>query len=261
MITHVDNLSFSFGDEPVLSDICFDVKGGEVLSILAPNGGGKTTLFRCMLGIIKEYTGTIMMDDKNIRDMGARRLSKYAAYVPQSHYPSFNYSVHDMVLMGTTPLLKNTASPGKVEQELAKHALIRLGIEHLEKRSFMQLSGGERRLVLIARAIARQSPLLILDEPTSDLDLGNQAIVLSHVDALRSFGLAVLMSTHDPAQAYACSDKVLALSHGHVLSLGSPDTVICGSVLKELYGVDATVTKLSPNQIHISTLKGTVTKE
>lgn len=260
MITRVDHLSFSFGSKPVLTDISFDLKGGEVLSVLAPNGGGKTTLFRCMLGLIKNYTGTISMDQKDIRGMGARKLSKYAAYVPQSHYPAFNYNVLDMVLMGTTPLLKSTASPGKAEQDLAKEALTRLGIEHLEKRSFMQLSGGERRLVLIARAIARSSPLLILDEPTSDLDLGHQFMVLSHVDALRSCGLAVLMSTHDPAQAYACSDKVMALSAGRILSFGTPDAAICEPVLKELYGIDAKIDRLSSGQIHISTLKRKVNK-
>jgi iron complex transport system ATP-binding protein len=256
LITHVDHLSFSFGSKPVLTDISFDIKGGEVLSVLAPNGGGKTTLFRCILGLTKNYTGTILMDNTDIRGMGARKLSKYAAYVPQSHYPAFNYNVLDMVLMGTAPLLKSTASPGHAEEDLARGALQRLGIEHLEKRSFIQLSGGERRLVLIARAIARSSPLLILDEPTADLDLGHQAMVLSHVDALRSMGLAVLMSTHDPAQAYACSDKIIALSQGRILACGTPDDAISEPVLKELYGVDTKIDKLPSGQIHISTLKG-----
>lgn len=255
MITEIKNLNFSFPDKAVLKNINFRIKSGEVLSVLSPNGGGKTTLFRCILGIIKDYTGAVFFDGTDIRTLGAKKLSRYAAYVPQSHYPLFNYTVEEMVLMGTTPLLKNTASPQDSEEELSKEALCRLGIEHLSKKSFMQLSGGEQRLVLIARALSRHPPLVVLDEPTADLDIGNQAVVMSHIKALSTSGFTVLMSTHDPAQAYSHSSRVLALCNGEVLALGKPEHVISEDILKKLYNIDSKITKLPNGEIHINAFR------
>ncbi|NCB43042.1 MAG: ABC transporter ATP-binding protein [Clostridia bacterium] len=252
LITEIKNLSFSFGDKAVLQDINFHIEEGEVLSVLSPNGGGKTTLFRCILGIMRDYTGTILFNGSDIRTMKAKKLSRYAAYVPQSHYPLFNYTVEEMVLMGTTPLLNHTASPKVREKELAREALFQMGIEHLSERGFMQLSGGEQRLVLIARALSRHPPLLVLDEPTAELDIGHQSMVLSHISALRSSGFTVLMSTHDPSQAYAHSTRVLALSDGKVLAIGTPENVILESLLKELYSIDNTITRLPDGNIHIT---------
>lgn len=261
MITEIKNLSFSFGDKVVLKDIDFKIESGEVLSVLSPNGGGKTTLFRCILGILREYTGTILFDDRDISTMGAKKISKCAAYVPQSHYPLFNYTVEEMVLMGTTPLLKNTASPQDPEKERAREALCKLGIEHLSKNGFIQLSGGEQRLVLIARALSRHPQLLVLDEPTADLDIGNQAMVMSHVKALSESGFTVLMSTHDPSQAYAHSTRILALSDGKVLKIGKPEEVITEDLLKILYNIDSNIVQLPGGNIHITAYNRKDTKK
>lgn len=252
MITEIKNLRFSFADKEVLKDVSFHIESGEVLSVLSPNGGGKTTLFRCILGIIRDYSGSIFFDGQDISTMKAKKLSKYAAYVPQSHYPLFNYTVEEMVLMGTTPLLGNTASPQSPEKERAKEALYRLGIKHLSQKGFIQLSGGEQRLVLIARALSRHPPLLVLDEPTADLDIANQALVMSHVKALSNEGFTVLMSTHDPSQAYAHSSRVLALSDGKVLALGTPQNVISEDLLKKLYKIESKITRLPGGNIHIT---------
>lgn len=252
MITDIQNLRFSFSDKEVLKDISFHIESGEVLSVLSPNGGGKTTLFRCILGIMRNYKGNILFDDQNINTMSAKELSTHAAYVPQSHYPLFNYTVEEMVLMGTTPLLGNTTSPQHPEKERARHALSRLGIEHLSQKGFIQLSGGEQRLVLIARALSRHPPLLVLDEPTADLDLGNQALVMSHVKTLSDEGFTVLMSTHDPSQAYAHSTRVLALSDGKVLAIGSPEKVISEDLLEKLYKIKNKITRLPGGNIHIT---------
>lgn len=255
MITEIRDLSFSFPDKHVLKNINFRIDGGEILSVLSPNGGGKTTLFRCILGILKDYRGLILFDGTDIRTLGAQKLSRYAAYVPQSHYPLFNYTVEEMVLMGTTPLLKSTASPQESENKLAHEALCRLGIGHLSAKSFMQLSGGEQRLVLIARALSRHPPLLVLDEPTADLDIGNQAMVMSHIKALSDSGLTVLMSTHDPAQAYRYSSRVLALSEGGILAIGKPENVISEAVLKKLYNIESKITVLENGRIHIHVMQ------
>lgn len=251
MITEVKELGFSYGERSVLQDVSFRLGEAEAVAVLSPNGGGKTTLFRCILGIHPHYSGTILMDGQDIRSFSSRMLARHVAYVPQTHYPAFNYSVLDMVLMGTAPLLESTQLPGRNEYEAARQALSRLDIRHLEQRGFMRLSGGEQRMVLIARALARQTPMMILDEPTADLDIGHQHLVMSQVRALRDQGLTILFSTHDPSLAYRYSDRVLALSGGRILMDGTPQEVICPPVLKELYRISASVVPLDDGQIHI----------
>ncbi|HPF19435.1 MAG: ABC transporter ATP-binding protein [Eubacteriales bacterium] len=251
MNTEVRNLSFSYGEQPILQDVSFCLNGREVVSVLSPNGGGKTTLFRCMLGIHRQYTGIITYDERDSRNLSIRNLARYAAYVPQSHYPAFNYNVLDMVLMGTTPLLRSTIQPGEEEYEIAEQALARLGISTLARRGFIRLSGGEQRLVLIARALAQQAPMIILDEPTADLDIGNQHLVMTQLRRLRDEGMTILFSTHDPSQAYRWSDRVLALSEQSIYAEGPPARVICSPVLNHLYHIDATVVPLDDRDIHI----------
>lgn len=252
MITEVKDLNFSYSEKPILREVSFRLDEGEAVSVLSPNGGGKTTLFRCILGIHRHYGGTISMDGKDTRGFSNPLLARHVAYVPQAHYPAFNYSVLDMVLMGTAPLLGSAQLPGRDEYEKARQALDRLAIRHLEQRGFIRLSGGEQRLVLIARALTRQAPMMILDEPTAELDIGNQHLVLSQVRSLRNQGLTILFSTHDPAQAYHYSDRVLALSGGRLLMEGKPQEVICPPVLHELYRINASVVPLEDGHIHIS---------
>ena len=204
-----------------------------------------------MLGIHRQYSGTITFDEKNIRDLPIRTLARHAAYVPQTHYPAFNYSVLDMVLMGTTPLLQPIGQPGESEYDIAEQALVQLGIHHLARRGFIRLSGGEQRLVLIARALAQQAPMIILDEPTADLDIGNQHLVMSQLRRLRDQGLTILFSTHDPAQAYRWSDRVLALFEGRLHAEGPPSQVICAPVLNQLYHIDSSVVSVDGEDIHI----------
>ena len=241
----VKNLSYSYKNrESILNDISFSVEQGEYLCLLGPNGVGKSTLFKCMMGLLSGYRGEIRLDGEEIRTLSPRQLAKKAAYIPQSTGVSFSYSVEEMVLMGTTPQMGRFASPGKRERQAAWRALEKLHIESLAGRVFSQLSGGERQLVLIARALAQQARILFMDEPTASLDYGNQIRVLEQMHALSREGYTVLQSTHNPDQALWYGGKVLAIRDRKILAFGPPEQVITAETMGQLYQIDVTVESL-----------------
>lgn len=251
MSVEVKNLSFSYRARSVLTDVSFTAERGRLLSVLGPNGVGKSTLFRCILGLLKGYTGQILVDGADAKSFTARELARAVAYIPQSSYPAFSYSVHDMVLMGTQSRFSPFSSPGREGERLAAEALERLGIESLAHRAYTKLSGGERQLVLIARALAQQSPILLMDEPTANLDYGNQMRVLSKVHALTEEGYAILQSTHNPEQAYLFSHEILAMKDGSVLARGAPEEILTAGLVRDLYGVEVEVESLRNDKMRV----------
>ena len=251
MSIEVKNLSFSYGDRPVLQDISFTVEKGEFLSILGPNGVGKSTLFRCVLGLLSGYTGTVTVDGMDTRRFSTREAARHIAYIPQSSHPVFNYSVFDIVLMGRTSGLSTFRSPGKKDMEKCRWALEKIGIAHLADRCFHRLSGGEQQLVLIARALVQDAPCLMLDEPTANLDFGNQLLVLEQARSLAREGYTVIQTTHHPEQSYMFSDRILAIQNGRVLAEGKPETVLTEETIRSLYGVDVNVVSLYDDHARI----------
>jgi len=241
MSIEIKNLSFSYGKHRVLEDISLTVNDGELLAVLGPNGVGKTTLFNCMLRLLNGYSGQTLIDGVSVNDMKVTELARKVAYVPQSHYPSFSYSVFDMVLMGTTPHIHGVASPGRREMEQSEQALEKLGILHLRDRAYTQISGGERQLTLIARALAQQAKVIIMDEPTANLDYGNQLRVLSGIKELAAGGYTIIQSTHSPDHAFLFADSVLALMDGRVAAYGAPKDVITPELVKALYNVEVQI--------------------
>ena len=244
MSIEVKNLSFSYADRQVLRNISFTARSGEFLSILGPNGAGKSTLFRCMLGLLSGYTGTVTVDGIDSRSFSVRETAKHIACIPQSSRPIFNYSVFDIVLMGRTSSLSAFRSPGREDREICRWALEKVGISQLALRCFHRLSGGEQQLVLIARALAQKAPVLMLDEPTSSLDFGNQLRALEQARALAREGDTVIQTTHHPEQSYMYSDRILALQDGRVLKEGTPAEVLTEDTIRSLYGVDVEVVRL-----------------
>lgn len=238
MSLEVSNLSFSYGAAPVLQNVSFTLGEGQLYALLGANGAGKTTLFRCILGLNEGYKGSITVDGSEVRSLTPRQLSHRIAYIPQIHYPAFQYSVLEMVLMGTTHRLSAVASPGKREGDDALEALRTLGIEHLEHRDYGKLSGGEQQMVLIARALVQKTKLLLMDEPTASLDYGNQLRVLCAVRRLARDGYTILLSTHNPQHALSYADRVLALAEGSLVADGLTQEVLSPALLKTLYGVE-----------------------
>lgn len=256
----VKGLSFSYAKgAPVLNDVSFSVERGEYVCLLGPNGAGKSTLFCCMLGTAGKYGGEILIDGESIRTLSEKKLARKVAYIPQSSMQTFNYSVEDAVLMGTTALTGAFSSPSEKERALADAALDRLGILHLKGRKYLNISGGERQLVLVARALAQQAKILFMDEPTANLDYGNRCRVLDEVRALTGDGYTIVQSTHDPDQAFLYADKVLALSGGHIAACGAPNEVLTEELMTKLYGVDIAVADIGGSArvcVPRSTLKG-----
>ena len=251
MSIEVKQLSFSYGSRPVLHNISFSVEKGEFLSILGPNGVGKSTLFRCVLGLLSGYTGQVLVDGVDTRSFSTREAAKHIAYIPQSSHSIFNYSVFDIVLMGRTSVLSTFQSPGKKDKEFCQWALEKVGITRLADRCFHRLSGGEQQLVLIARALVQKAPVLMLDEPTANLDFGNQLLVLEQARSLAREGYTVIQTTHHPEQSYMFSDRILAIQNGRVLTEGSPKEVLTKHTLHALYGVDVDVVSLYEDQARI----------
>ena len=246
-----EDLFFSYGEHEVLRGISFSADGGEFLSVLGPNGVGKSTLFRCILGLLTPTKGRTLIDGKETTEMRPVELAKRIAYIPQSHSPVFNYSVRDMILMGTISQVSRFASPGQEQVRQAEEAMERLGICDLAGKGYQNISGGERQMVLIARALAQKARILIMDEPSSSLDFGNRIRVMQTVKSLTREGYTVIQSTHDPDQAYFYSDRILALHKGTVLACGDPGKVLCSTVISELYGTEVEVYSLREDRIRV----------
>ncbi len=253
----VQNLSFSYQESrPVLQDVSFSVEHGEFLSVLGPNGVGKSTLFRCILGFMTDYSGTVSVDGEHVSALSRRELARRIAYIPQNHRPTFGYSVFDVALMGTTRQLSPFSSPGQEQKQQARAALQRLGIEHLSDRNFAHLSGGEQQLVLIARALAQQAKILVMDEPTSALDYGNQLRVLSQVRELSHDGYTVLLSTHNPQNALSFADRILALSGGTVAAWGPSVQVLTPALMQTLYRVNVDFAETDAGRVIFPRMQG-----
>jgi iron complex transport system ATP-binding protein len=240
-ILEVRNLSFSYGDHIVLRNITFDLGEGKLLGLLGPNGAGKSTLFRCILGLETKYSGVISVGGEDIKTKTPAALARKAAYVPQIHYPSFNYQALDMVLMGTVSRGREWSIPGNRERRAAAAAMDRLGIADLRFRGFPFLSGGEQQLVLIARALVQEAKLLVMDEPTANLDYGNQIRVLSHIKKLSAQGYSIILSTHNPDHAFMFTDRVLALHNTAIAASGPPAEALTPGLIALLYNIQVRI--------------------
>ena len=234
----VQDLRFRYSLKEVLRGVSFSGESGQLLAVLGPNGVGKTTLFRCILGLQTHYMGKILIDGADSRTFSARELAHQIAYIPQTHGMAFSYSVQDMVLMGTTHNVSAMSVPKQKELDAASAALEQLGISHLTHQNFSKLSGGEQQLVLIARALAQNARTLLMDEPTASLDYGNQSLVLRQVRALADDGYTIFLSTHNPQHALWYADRALALFDGAMEAFGAPSEIVNAALIHRLYGVD-----------------------
>lgn len=237
MLLDVDRLSFSYRSAPVLHDVSFSVEQGALVAVLGPNGAGKTTLFRCILRFLTKYGGNVRFDGRDTATLSRRQMAAFAAYIPQAAEPIYDYTVLDTVLMGRTGALSPLRAPAAADEAAAQKALEQLGIAHLAQRGICHISGGERRLALIARALVQEARLLLMDEPTANLDYGNRQRVLSRIRRLADAGYTVLLSTHDPEYAQRYATHVLALHRGTVLTSGRTEAVLTPQLLETLYGI------------------------
>ncbi|MCD8331657.1 MAG: ABC transporter ATP-binding protein [Oscillospiraceae bacterium] len=233
----IKELRFGYGSQQVLKGVNLQAETGDLIFLLGGNGAGKTTLFKCVLGLLHGYTGDVSIAGKSTRSMMAREQAGKIAFIPQSHSNVFQFSVLDMVLMGTNHQLGPFASPGKAERKCAMEALEQVGIASFAKRNYHELSGGEQPLVLVARALAHQAKILLMDEPTASLDYGNQLKVLDKVTALANQGYTILLSCHNPQQSLLYAARIIVLHNGVIAADGRPDAVLNEALLQKIYGV------------------------
>lgn len=249
----VRELTFAYEKKPVLAGVSFTANPYEVLGVLGANGAGKTTLFRCILGELKHAEGDIEIDGAAVKSLRPRALAHRIAYIPQTHPMTFRFTVRDMVLMGTTHQISPLSVPRAPQYSAAEDAMERLGIAALADKDFNRISGGEQQLTYIARALAQQAKILVMDEPTASLDYGNQLYVLSVVRALAREGYTVLVSTHNPQHAIWYADRVLALKDGCAAAFGAVSETLTPALIETLYGRHTTIKQTESGPVIVPT--------
>jgi|SRR5689334_14569992 len=245
-------LAFGFPARRIGSDVTLTVARGETLAVLGGNGAGKTTLLRTLLGLLPEQGGLVAVDGIPVRDMSATERARHLAYVPQQHAPPFAFTVAEAVMMGRAARIGAFARPGAADRAAVDAALARLGIASLASRAVTEISGGERQLMLIARALAQDAATLILDEPTASLDFGNRARVLAELDRLRGTGLSIVFSTHEPEQALAHADHALLLSSGRALACDVAARALTAENVTLLYGVPVRLVEVEGRRVFVA---------
>lgn len=217
------------------------IEPGDVFCLMGPNGAGKTTLFRTVLGLLPRLGGTVRIDGRDALDYSDKDRARLVAYVPQAHTPPFAFAVRDVVVMGQVAGRSAFDSPGAADYEAADRTLALLGIEHLADRIYTEVSGGERQMVLIARALAQNPRYLMMDEPTAALDYGNEAQVLTAVKRLAESGIGIVMTTHTPEHIAQCDGRGALLLRDGGCMYGGPDEVLDPEALRRAYGVEVMV--------------------
>ena len=243
MIMQTHGVDCGYKSATILSNVSLQFRTGEVVCLLGPNGVGKTTLFKTMLGFLQPKKGRVDIDGRDRASFSRREFAKVVAYVPQLHEPPFPFSVLDVVLAGCASRLGVLSSPSKEDYAKAEGVLDELGITYLRDKVFTQISGGEQQMTLIARALVQDPHFLVMDEPTAALDFGNQVRVLSCVKGLADEGRGVIMTTHNPDHAYLCASRAVLITRDHSITDGSVDDVVTEENLRRAYGIQVKITE------------------
>lgn len=247
----VRNLSCGYGNERVLENVNFIAKPGDIVCIMGSNGSGKSTLIKTIIGLLKPHKGDVLIDGNSILDWAWRRRAQVISYIPQSFNSTFQYRVKDIILMGRTSYLKFASSPSKEDERIAEEAMETLKISHLRNKIYSQLSGGERQLVKIAQALAQQSKIIVMDEPTNNLDFGNQMVMIKHLIQSAERGITIIMATHLPEHTFLYGTKALLVKDGKVVVVDKPGVNLKKEDLQNLYDVELKVIELNSRDKNI----------
>jgi iron complex transport system ATP-binding protein len=243
----VSNATFSYDKEEIFKDINLDINEGEIFCLFGPNGCGKSTLIQCILGILNLESGSIVLRGQDVSTMKPQMVAKVAAYIPQVHDKPFPFKVIDVVMMGRTAYTGMFSLPGSEDRKIAEEAMERVGISHFRDRPYTQLSGGETQLVLVARALAQQTPALIMDEPTAHLDFRNELGFLeTTVKLVKTTGITVIMATHSPNHALyfegcALKTRVALMNNQQIVLQGTPSSVLTVENMTSTFNIESKV--------------------
>lgn len=247
-ILEINDASFSYGGNDIFNEINFNISKGDIFCILGPNGAGKTTLLKCLNKLQDLDKGEIILNGTSLKSLSFSQIAKSIGYIPQGHIPTFPFSVFDVVLMGRSPYIDFTDSPQEKDFKIAEKTLKMLNISDMSDREYTKLSGGEKQLVFLARVLTQDPDLLILDEPTSHLDFGNQIKFLEIIENLAKKGLAIVMSSHFPDHTFLGVNKVGIMKNKKFIALGHPSQVVNKINLKKAYGIDIELVNFSENR-------------
>jgi len=244
-IFKLNGVNFSYADRCILNGLSVIVEDGEVVCLLGPNGSGKTTLLKLMLGLLAPDSGSIYFNGAPLHATPQKLLARQLAYVPQVHRDAFTYTVEDVVLMGRLPYHSFFSTYTREDKLTAEAAMARLGISELRHRAYTEISGGERQLTLIARAMTQGAHVFIMDEPVNGLDYGNQVRLLSRIQKLAHEGYTFVITTHYPDHALHTASRAILLKDGNVVADGAPHRTITTKTIHELYAVDVSVVSVN----------------
>jgi len=255
----VEQAAFRYDTTDIFTGLNLNVNPGEICCLLGPNGCGKTTLLDCILGTLRLKKGCVLINGKDITRFKPGQMARQIAYVPQRHEQTFPYTVLEITMMGRAAYISMFSSPSPKDRQIAEEALAMVGMSEFRDRPYTHLSGGEAQLVMIARALAQKTSLIIMDEPTAHLDFHNELLILETMSAMvQDFGLAIIMATHAPNHAFYFENRGLAtaaalMHQGGFLAYGKPQEVLCEEKIRTLYRINTRVVSLAINETETRT--------
>ena len=242
------DIHLSYGAKEILKGVDIHSENGEFVGLIGPNGSGKSTLLKCIYRILKPNAGQVFLDEEELRAMSIKESARKMGVVAQHNYYNFEFTVREVVMMGRAPHKKALERDNAKDYEIVEEALKTVGMEGFAQRSFSTLSGGEQQRVILARALAQQTPCLILDEPTNHLDITHQ---LQLMRIVKNLSATVISAIHDLNIAAMFCDRIYALKEGRIIARGTPREVLTKDFIRQVYQVDAEITKDSSGQMHI----------
>ena len=242
------DIKMEIGNNQILKGVSIDSKSREFIGIIGPNGSGKSTLLKCIYRTLKPNNGCIMLGRQDISKMSVKESAKKLAVVAQHNYYNFDFSVGEVVLMGRSPHKKSLEPDNSEDYDIVNESLEKVGMLGFKNRSFSTLSGGEQQRVILARALAQQTPCLILDEPTNHLDIKYQ---LSLLNIVKSLNLTIISAIHDLNIASMYCDRLFVMKNGRIVGMGTPQEVLTKEFIKEIYDIDVEIVYDSKDDMHI----------
>ena len=240
-----ENICAGYADKEIVHDVSFSLDSSDVLCLLGPNGVGKTTLFKCLLGFLPLFSGNILLDGQSLNQLSQKKQASLIGYVPQVHEPPFPFRVLDVVVMGGIARMNMFSGPAKAAYDKAKEILAMLGVAYLADNVYTEISGGERQMVLIARALMQEPQFLMMDEPTTSLDFGNQMRVLEQIGMLSRRGMGIIMTSHFPDHAFLCCTKAAVMSKDCSFKVGDVQSIVTEQALQNAYGIKVKIANVA----------------